>query len=168
MQSIYKLLPVMILGSACISDPDPSDSTREVSSSVIVGGGGGGGGCSGFRCDNLDPIESHDLTSGAPCSGGATTPGGGSIAADNGTLELRWGPNCQVNWARFTPHASGISYYLWVGRQSPGFNVQGFQFTSTANAQYYSNQVYAPGPARACILQWNGSSWVNSVCTPWI
>jgi hypothetical protein len=26
---------------------------------------------------------------------------------------------------------------------------------------------YAPGPARACVEQWNGSTGVNRVCTPW-
>jgi hypothetical protein len=124
--------------------------------------------CSGYVCDNLDPTATFNPSTGAYCSAGATTATGGSIPADGGTLELRWGANCQVNWARFTPNSSGGAYYIWVGRQSPGFNAYGYQFSATAGVQYYSDQVYAPGAAHACVLQWNGSTWTNQVCTNWI
>ena len=124
--------------------------------------------CSGTGCDNLDPTESVNSSTGASCSAGATTATGGSMSAGNGTLELRWGPNCQVNWARFTPGAGGAKYRIWASRQSPSFNTDKYEFTTTAQLQEFSNEVYAPSAARACIEQWNGSSWVNQVCTPWI
>jgi hypothetical protein len=121
--------------------------------------------CAGYVCDNLDPTASFDSSSGAFCSGSGSTVT--SMSADGGRLEMRWGPNCSVNWARFTPSSSGTFYYIWVGRQSPGFNAYGYEFQGTANVGYFSNQVYAPGAAHVCVLEWNGSSWVNQVCTPW-
>lgn len=124
--------------------------------------------CSKTGCDNLDPTQSLDAASGAMCSTGATTATGGSMGADGGTLELRWGPSCQVNWARFTPGTSGAKYRIWASRQSPGFDTDRYEFTTTARLEEFSNEVYAPGAARACVEQWNGSSWVNQVCTPWI
>jgi hypothetical protein len=124
--------------------------------------------CSAYTCDNLDATASLSAATGSYCSGSASTSSGGSISADGGTLELRWGPNCSVNWARFTPSSSGHSYYIWAGRQSPGFNAYGFQFAGTSGVQYHSNQVYAPGPAHACVLEWTGSAWGNQVCTNWI
>lgn len=124
--------------------------------------------CSGTGCDNLDPTESVNASTGASCSAGATTATGGSVNADNGLLELRWGQNCQVNWARFTPSASGAKYRIWASRESPSASTDRYEFTTTAQLQEFSNQVYAPSAARACIEQWNGSSWVNQVCTPWI
>jgi hypothetical protein len=123
--------------------------------------------CSGYVCDNLDPTGSFSNSTGAYCSANASTVSGSSISADGGTLELRWGPNCTVNWARFTPASSGHAYYIWAGRQSPAFNAYGYQFTGTAGVQYFSNQVYAPGAAHACVLEWNGSAWANQACTNW-
>jgi len=35
-------------------------------------------------------------------------------------------------------------------------------------AERWLGEVYAPSAARVCDEQWNGSSWVNQVCTPWI
>jgi hypothetical protein len=103
--------------------------------------------CAGYACDNLDPTASFSSSTGAYCSAGGTTVT--SIGADGGTLEMRWGGNCQVNWARFTPASSGTTYYIWAGRQSPGFNAWGYEFTGTAGVQYFSDQVYALAP-RMC------------------
>jgi hypothetical protein len=124
--------------------------------------------CSKTSCDNLDPTQSLDAATGAACSTNATDAMGGSMTADGGTLELRWGPSCQVNWARFTPGASGSKYRIWASRQSPAFDTDRYEFTAAARLQEFSNEVYAPGAARACVEQWNGSSWINQVCTPWI
>ena len=121
--------------------------------------------CTGYGCDNLDPTASFDANSGAYCSANATTPV--QIGADNGTLQMRWGPNCSVNWARFIPNGNGTTYYIWVGRQSPGYNTPGYEFTGVADQAAYSNQVYAPGKAQVCVLQWLGSTWGNQVCTAW-
>jgi hypothetical protein len=97
-------------------------------------------------------------------AGGTTVT---SISADGGTLEMRWGGNCQVNWAWFTSASSGTTYYIWAGRQSPGFNAWGYEFAGTARAQYFSDQVYAPGAAHVCVEEWTGSTWDNQVCTNW-
>lgn len=123
--------------------------------------------CAAYTCDNLDPTTSLSAATGAYCSAGASTPSGGRVSADGGTLELRRGPNCTVAWARFTPSSSGHSYYLWAGRQSPGFNAWGYLFAGTSGTQYYADQVYAAGAAQACVLEWTGSTWGNQVCTPW-
>jgi hypothetical protein len=123
------------------------------------------GPCSGYTCDDLDPTLSWNASTHGTCSANAYSVV--AIGADNGTLQLRWGPNCSVNWARFIPNASGTWYYIWVGRQSPGWNTPGYEFLGSAGVAAYSNQVYAPGPARVCVLQWNGSTWTNQVCTNW-
>lgn len=166
MSALNKSLFAVVLAAGCVSGPDAPDNTQEISDAVNTGGGGGAGACTGTGCDGLDPTLSFDPASGLSCSSGPTSPG--SMEADNGTLELRWGPHCQVNWARFTPHASGATYRIWVSRQSPAFSVSPFQFPATAGTQYYSNQVFAPGPAQSCVQQWSGSAWTNTTCTPWI
>lgn len=120
--------------------------------------------CSGYDCDNLDPTQSAAASTGALCSSGSWTVI--STAANNGTLEMRWGPSCQVNWARFTPSASGTSYRLWIERESPGCAGSEFLFQGAAGVQYFSNQVYAPGRARACVELWDGSSGSKQACTP--
>lgn len=122
--------------------------------------------CSGYECDNLDPTLSADSSTGAVCSSSATTVT--SMAADGGTLEMRWGPSCQVNWARFTPNGSSTSYRLWIEREDPSCPGAEFLFHGSAGVQYFSNQVYAPGSARACVEPWNGSSGTSRACTPWI
>lgn len=103
-------------------------------------------------------------STGALCSSGAWTVI--STAANNGTLEMRWGPSCQVNWARFTPSASSTSYRLWIERESPSCGGSEFLFHGAAGVPYFSNQVYAPGRARACVELWDGSSGSKRACTP--
>src|SRR5215475_6806849 len=47
--------------------------------------------CSQFACDNLNPTKAVDSSTGASCAGSPMTVQGGSMDADNGTLELRRG-----------------------------------------------------------------------------
>lgn len=127
--------------------------------------------CFQYTCDNTDPPTTYNQNTGVTCSNGAYTvapKAGGRIQADGGTLELRWGPPCSTNWARFTPNSSGTFYYIWAGRQNPGYNVPGYEFQGVAGVGFYSNELYSPGPARACVLEWNGSQWTNQVCTIWL
>lgn len=126
--------------------------------------------CSNIGCDNKDPTLTLNSAEVA-CSADATTAVGGSMSADGGLLELRWGPNCNVNWARFIPGVTGVTYHIWASRQSPvPVNTDEYEFSSTANLSEFSNEVYAPSPvkARACVEQQAGSLWIKQVCTPWI
>jgi hypothetical protein len=95
--------------------------------------------CSGYGCDNTDPIATG-------CSSNATTPLSGG--AFGGALELRWGPGCQTNWTRFTPADSG-TYSIWVVRRSPA--AEGTHYTFSGGGAHYSDQLYAPGDAGACV-----------------
>src|SRR5262249_38106042 len=70
-------------------------------------------GCLHETCSGLDPTQSVNQSTGATCSAGATTPL--SSGAFGGTLQLRWGPNCETNWTRFTPADNG-QYEIWVTR----------------------------------------------------
>jgi hypothetical protein len=165
-------------GSGAGSDPGGSEGAAHPDAGVPADAGAGPDAgtspppgptrCSQTGCDNLDPTQSLDAGSGAACSTSATTATGGSLGADGGTLELRWGPSCMVNWARFTPGTSGQRFRIWASRQSPAFDTDRYEFTTSAGLDEFSNEVYAPGAARACIEQWNGSTWVNPICTPWI
>ncbi|MBB2745541.1 UNVERIFIED_ORG: hypothetical protein FHR35_005404 [Microbispora rosea subsp. rosea] len=84
-------------------------------------------------------------------------------------LELRWGPNCETNWGRFTQTVSGGRYSVWVQRQNPDLTVPGYEVTAQAAVNYYSDQAWAPNrPSRACVKKWLGSAWGPDVCTAWI
>ena len=118
---------------------------------------GTGVGCQGNSCSGLDPAQSFNQNTGAECSSGASDvadlPNGTRVLG--GLLELRWGPNCQTNWARFTP-GNNDSYDLlvrnangvWAGT---GLNQDDF-FIGQKGISQYSDQLYSPGPAAACII----------------
>ncbi|WP_433424744.1 hypothetical protein ACQP1V_18715 [Microtetraspora malaysiensis] len=117
-------------------------------------------------CDNKYPDQTTN--NGHLCSDGAYTPGGGQRVVFNGLLELRYGPNCGVNWARFNPYSSDGQYYLWVQRESDGFNTYGDQFFGW-QGDHFSRQVYSPvARSRACVFRHNGTDWGQAECTAWI
>lgn len=118
---------------------------------------GTGTACSGNSCNGLDPTQSFNSGTGAECSSGAFNvadlPNGES--ALGGLLELRWGPNCGTNWTRFTP-GNNDTYEIWVTRLSDGvwagtglFNP--YIFSGARGVSHYSDQVYIPGNAAACV-----------------
>src|SRR5947209_5479354 len=76
-------------------------------------------GCLQNTCNGLDPTQSINQNTGGLCSAGATAPLSQSVFGGTNNLQLRWGPNCQVNWTRFTP-ADGGRYEIWVTRLSDG------------------------------------------------
>ncbi len=107
------------------------------------------------QCNGLDPAVSYNFSSGGECSSGATTLLHEQILG--GTLELRWGPNCATNWARFTP-SNGDEYAIWVTNTSTGVWAgtglyKTYVWSGQSGISHYSDQVFAPDPqpASACV-----------------
>ena len=118
---------------------------------------GTGAECLGNSCSGLDPTHSFNQNTGAECSSGASDPADlpNGIRVLGGLLELRWGPDCQTNWARFTP-GNNDAYDLFVRNKSgvwagTGLGQTDF-FIGDKGVSQYSDQVYSPGPAAACII----------------
>jgi hypothetical protein len=111
--------------------------------------------CSGNSCDYLDPGFSYQQYTNPPayCSGGAgdstDLPNGAWVLG--GLLELRWGPNCQTNWTRFTPGNDDHDFYsIWVQRDKDGATA-GYDFGQAPGVSQHTDQLYIPGPATACV-----------------
>lgn len=122
--------------------------------------------CTGTGCDGLDPTVSFNPSKGE-CSAGARNvddlPNG--ERAFGGLLELRFGPNCTTNWTRFTPADNG-TYEIWVTRLSDGvFAGTGkgnfYVFSGANGVGHFSDQVYSPGPAQACVFS---DSFGTAIC----
>jgi Protein of unknown function (DUF2690) len=118
--------------------------------------GGGGPTCYHEACTGQDPVQTG-------CSSGAYTVLSGP--ALGGTLKLRWGPNCETNWTQFTlPPANYHTYQIWVMRWSDGLVIgNGHQTLSVYNSQggtYYTDQIWSPGPAEACVYDNNAYTQV--------
>ncbi|MCP2342208.1 DUF2690 domain-containing protein [Actinomadura rupiterrae] len=102
--------------------------------------------CSGDDCNGGDPYKTgcdHNNYNAAP------TP----VTVFGGKLELRWGPDRSTNWTQFTP-ANGDLYEISVWRED---NVwagdglyKGYRF-SGAGIVHWSDQIYSPWPAAACV-----------------
>jgi hypothetical protein len=122
---------------------------------------GTGTGCYQNSCNNLDPTKSYNSHTGQECTTGDYTVH--SIPAFGGTLDLRWGPDCTVNWTRFTPSQGNTYYQIWTVRESDNYATT-YEFLGQAGVGYYDNEVYIPGNAGACVSEWNGSQWLPDVC----
>ncbi len=118
---------------------------------------GTGAGCLQNTCNGLDPAKSFNQNTGRECSSGASNvsdlPKG--EPALGGLLELRWGPNCGTNWTRYTPGNNDI-YEIWVIRLSDGVWAgtgldNADTFANKKGISQYSDQVYIPGNAEACV-----------------
>jgi hypothetical protein len=101
--------------------------------------------CSGYGCDNQDPVATG-------CDAGAYTVTSAPITYQGityGTVELRWSPACQTNWARTTVNSSylGLMRYANVYRQAP-YAQADWHYTGPGNP-IYGNMLYAPGCAEA-------------------
>lgn len=109
--------------------------------------------CSGTGCDGLDPTLSYDPGSAALCVNGAYTAAQWNTLG--GTLELIWGPNCQTNWVRFTPTDNDVYGIAVIGFDANGNETDivgdGIENTFFFQGQGYSDQVWSPGPADACV-----------------
>jgi hypothetical protein len=115
--------------------------------------------CAQNTCSFLDPTVTYlqGTNPKAFCSAGAQDvsdlPKG--EPALGGLLELRYGPNCGTNWTRFTP-GNNDKYEIWVTRLSDGqWAGTGFEnpdtFSNQSGVANYSDQMYSPGPAAACV-----------------
>jgi hypothetical protein len=112
--------------------------------------------CSGNTCNGLDPNLSY--TSSGECGTGAMDAADlphGEYAL-GGLLELRWGPNCGTNWTRFTP-ADNDMYEITIMRLSDrawaGTGMyNGYFFSNAKGVSHYSDQIYVPGNAEACVF----------------
>jgi hypothetical protein len=107
------------------------------------------------QCNGLDPTQSYNFSTGGQCSSGSSTVLSENILS--GSLELRWGPNCATNWARFTP-GNNDKYAIWVTNTDTGvwagtglYNT--YTWSGQAGIVHYSDQVFAPDPqpASACV-----------------
>jgi hypothetical protein len=76
---------------------------------------------------------------------------GTGLSVSGGTIELRWSQACGANWTRFTATADS-SWTIYVERQSPEDQEADGPVNLAAGGQWYTNIVYAPHAARACVL----------------
>jgi hypothetical protein len=97
------------------------------------------------NCDGKDPKDGG-------CAGDAYTVPGFTRTHSWGTIELRWSPSCQTNWTRFTAGYRSL-WDISVERQQTKtqshLRVNNI-VTVDGGAQWYTDMVYAPGPAQAC------------------
>ena len=117
--------------------------------------------CYQSSCDGLDPTLSYNRYTGYECNTGAyTVPGGTFNDIYSGTLEMRWGPDCEVNWGRYTvgTRYSGSEFYLSI-TGSDGTTNQ-YDFYGYTGITYYSNEVFSPGPATVCLGFVNNGSGI--------
>lgn len=84
---------------------------------------------------------------------------------DTNGLALRWSPACQTNWAQYDNQ--GGTAEIWVERLSPYATTAPFSYWGVA--EMWSDQLYAPGPARACLKLYNNATgtWSAATCTSW-
>ncbi|GCE30050.1 hypothetical protein KDA_55340 [Dictyobacter alpinus] len=128
--------------------------------------------CSGTSCDHLAPQNAQNAHQQI-CSSNASE----AIApfyGDGWTLDLRWGPNCSTNWARFGSAGGALECFdLQVIRV---YSSKYSGLPATVDNAYgcgpqdgiWTNQLYAPGPAQACIRfskWWDQSNYGQWYCT---
>lgn len=125
--------------------------------------GGFGAACYSSKYDNTDPFSNPYQNCGV-----GQYPVFSVADPWGGTLQLRWGPNCQTNWARLVP-SNSLTHRIWVERQLSNFFSVGnkFQFSVPAGVPAWSDQLYAPHQARACDQVYQSGAWSSAFCTPW-
>jgi len=109
------------------------------------------------NCDRKDPVAGG-------CAADAYTVPGFTRTHSWGTIELRWSPSCQTNWTRFTAGYSAV-WDISVERQQTKTQTH-LRVSNVVHVngggQWYTDMVYAPGPAQACT---NDVSSDNGDCT---
>jgi hypothetical protein len=98
--------------------------------------------CSGYACDNTDPVQTG-------CSNTAYTATSAPIkynGTTTGEVDNRYSTACATNWSRVIGYSGygGFLKFAWVCRDNTRpycANV----YSNTAQS-IYSNQVYAPSP----------------------
>jgi hypothetical protein len=109
--------------------------------------------CGGYGCDRTDP---HNT---------GCDPGAYNVFPPANGLELVWSPLCQTNWAQY--QNPGGYAQIYVQRASPAASSAPFSYSGATNM--WSDQLYAPGSARACVQLYNPVTvtWSTPRCTPW-
>jgi hypothetical protein len=119
---------------------------------------------SSANCDGTDPSYCSTLNSSTPLSWYDSSDFGGF------TLNLRWSAGCETNWAQIIISQPinwlTTCFDIRVTNESNGHtgNIPGGVCGPSDN-DYWSNQVYSPGPAYVCI-RWNsnGAGWPAWTC----
>jgi hypothetical protein len=116
--------------------------------------------CSGYGCDNVDPIASG-------CSADAYTVTSGRVYDFNhgnqylGIVELRYSPKCGTNWTRVTS-AIGVTYLQAIVQR---FYVNPIYYNDQGNyTSVWSNMVYAPS-TKACSAGTIRSVIIGGICS---
>ena len=125
-----------------------------------------------YQYDATDPTVVSDGTDA--CAVGAYTPSGYNISVTWGTLELRWSPDCQTIWARFTcsappfPYTQCGTYWLRVKRDIPDGAMLPDQHVTDGtprNASVYTLEVNDAGSFRSHVCWWTDLTPSNVYCT---
>lgn len=109
-------------------------------------------GCSGSGCNGQDPIAMGCANDAYTARSQALYRAGEQI----GTVEMRWSPSCQTNWARasFIYGATNPTVELWTPNVN-GSKVQSYTYTGTTYS-VYGNMYYAPGVwVSACVADFH-------------
>lgn len=123
--------------------------------------------CSQYTCDHLAPESSMTSDGRHLCSDGGSD-GVAPLFGYGWTLELRWGPYCLTNWARFGSNGGLTSCIdLMVQRATP--HTEDHAYGCGPQAGIWTGQLYAPGAAQACVRfgTWPGVFYGSWNCTSW-
>lgn len=92
--------------------------------------------CSGWSCDNTDPIATGCAGSVNNTASGYITNGVGQRLA---LVELRWSLTCSTNWGRITKQSYGNYVSVRAYRPSPYYNTATY---GGFGSSYYGDQLY--------------------------
>jgi hypothetical protein len=124
------------------------------------------GACYHDTCTAQDPYQTFNQFSLVGCGVGEYGVRTG-YPPFGGTLRLRWGPNCETNWTKFTP-ADNNPYQIEVTRLADGVSVgdgyNPYQFSSGSGVVHWTDQIYSPGPAKACVQRYSHNQWSGWWC----
>lgn len=125
--------------------------------------------CIAESCDNQDPPTTYNQNTKAICaSNPVDVPLNKVYNVANGVLEMRWSTACDMNWARFTPSFTDqqITDEIWIQTENGAERSSVYGFVSQAGVHFYSNGLYAPDKASACVEETYNHQLVESYCTP--
>jgi len=99
--------------------------------------------CSGYTCDNKDPVQTG-------CSSTAYTASSAPLKYNGvtyGEVDNRYSTACATNWARTIGYGANGSAlkFVWVCRTTGSRQGCSDVYSNTAQT-IYSNQLYAPSP----------------------
>jgi hypothetical protein len=122
---------------------------------AIPASAGTGTACYQKSCDGHDPNSSYNSQTGQECSTAAyTVPGGYFSNVYSGTLEMRWGPDCAVNWTRYTVGTHDSNYngaHFYITTTASDGSSTTYDFIGQGGVTYYGNEEFSPGPATMCL-----------------